>query len=113
LQHCPSFALTVHSLFVRAHPVIASVAVVPGQSAPAVFCCGVARYSGVRSALLCTCGYEFCFMCLKGAHRPSACWEWGEWERACSENVDLASVKFMMDNFKKCPQVGVAGVVGD
>ena len=48
-------------------------------------------------------------MCQKASHRPAACWEWGEWERACSENVDLASVKFMMDNFKKCPQARTGG----
>ena len=58
----------------------------------------------MRSSLQCGCGYTFCFHCLKGDHRPSACWEWDAWQKACAENVDIASVKFMMDNFKKCPK---------
>jgi hypothetical protein len=70
-------------------------------------CVHVHRYSGVRSALQCTCGFTFCFMCSKEQHRPAACWEWDVWQKSCAENVDIASVKFMMEKFKKCPQVCV------
>lgn len=64
------------------------------------------KYKGTKTALTCSCGYEFCFLCLKAGHRPASCWEMEAWEKSCAENVDDASVKFMMEHFKKCPKCG-------
>lgn len=67
-------------------------------------CDSAVKYSGSRTALRCGCGYVFCFLCLEPGHRPALCKEVKEWTASCDANVDVASVKYMLDNFKKCPK---------
>lgn len=77
------------------------------QWCPAPGCGLLAMYSGGGAKdVACKCGHEFCFACLREAHRPADCEAAKAWEEKNSSESE--NTTWIIANTKPCPKCGVS-----
>lgn len=63
------------------------------------------EFEGKNEVARCTCGFKFCFKCMKDAHTPVDCETVIKWEKKCNDDAETAS--WMAQNTKPCPKCKV------
>ena len=74
---------------------------------PAPGCTNAVIYPSMKqNDIICLCGNDFCFKCMKPAHRPISCDLLAEWQTKIKDGLDDTEV-WMKLNTKPCPKCKV------
>lgn len=77
------------------------------QWCPAPGCSFVSFYAGGGAKdIACKCGHEYCFSCIREAHKPCECDMVRRWEEKNSSESE--NTTWIMANTKPCPKCGVS-----
>ena len=74
------------------------------RNCPAPNCKNVVMHQSMKQAdIICKCGNDFCFKCLKKAHRPISCHMLAEWY----DKMDLEELERIKNRTRPCPNCKV------
>lgn len=89
------FQYLITNMFVMCHSLF--------RWCPAANCVNAIKVTTVEpKAVLCKCGYEFCFGCGEFWHEPVVCSLLDKWKRSLQD--DLLTARWLQQNAKKCPK---------
>ncbi len=75
---------------------------------PAPNCNDAVIYPSMKQAdIICKCGNDFCFKCMKPAHRPIPCDVLAEWQAKINQGMDDSEIWLKL-NTKPCPKCKVS-----